>query len=42
MADWDRSHLWHPFTQQRDWCREEPVAIERAEGTDLIDDEGRR
>jgi adenosylmethionine-8-amino-7-oxononanoate aminotransferase len=42
VADWDRRHLWHPFTQQRDWCREEPVAIERAEGTDLIDAEGRR
>ena len=35
-------HLWHPFTQQRDWCREEPLVIERAEGTDLIDADGRR
>ena len=42
VADWDRRHLWHPFTQQLDWCREEPLAIERAEGTDLIDAEGRR
>jgi adenosylmethionine-8-amino-7-oxononanoate aminotransferase len=42
VADWDRDHLWHPFTQQLDWCREEPVAIERADGTDLIDAEGRR
>ena len=38
----DRRHLWHPFTQQRDWCAEEPLVIERAEGTDLIDGEGRR
>jgi adenosylmethionine-8-amino-7-oxononanoate aminotransferase len=42
VAEWDRRHLWHPFTQQLDWCREEPLAIERAEGTDLIDSEGRR
>ncbi len=42
VADWDRRHLWHPFTQQLDWCREEPLAIERAEGTDLIDADGRR
>jgi adenosylmethionine-8-amino-7-oxononanoate aminotransferase len=42
VADWDRRHLWHPFTQQLDWCREEPMAIERAEGTDLIDADGTR
>jgi adenosylmethionine---8-amino-7-oxononanoate aminotransferase len=38
----DHDHLWHPFTQQRDWCEDEPLVIERAEGTDLIDAEGRR
>jgi adenosylmethionine-8-amino-7-oxononanoate aminotransferase len=38
----DRDHLWHPFTQQRGWAREEPLIVERAEGTDLIDTEGRR
>ena len=42
VADLDHSHLWHPFTQQRDWCREEPVAIERGDGTNLVDSEGRR
>jgi adenosylmethionine---8-amino-7-oxononanoate aminotransferase len=42
VADLDHSHLWHPFTQQQDWCREEPLEIERAEGTDLIDVEGSR
>jgi adenosylmethionine---8-amino-7-oxononanoate aminotransferase len=38
----DRAHLWHPFTQQRDWAGEEPVIVERAEGTDLVDTHGRR
>ena len=38
----DHRHLWHPFTQQRDWCGEEPLVIERAEGTDLVDSDGRR
>jgi adenosylmethionine---8-amino-7-oxononanoate aminotransferase len=38
----DRAHLWHPFTQQRGWIDEQPVIVERAEGTDLIDVEGRR
>jgi adenosylmethionine-8-amino-7-oxononanoate aminotransferase len=38
----DRDHLWHPFTQQQDWCEEEPLVIERGEGCHLIDAEGRR
>jgi adenosylmethionine---8-amino-7-oxononanoate aminotransferase len=42
LVDLDRRHLWHPFTQQLDWTREEPLVIERAEGTDLIDSDGRR
>jgi adenosylmethionine-8-amino-7-oxononanoate aminotransferase len=40
-ADRDHRYLWHPFTQQQGWCEEEPLVIERAEGTDLIDAEGR-
>ena len=35
VAD-DRSCIWHPFTQQRSWAGEEPVIIERGEGTDLF------
>src|SRR5215208_5523296 len=38
----DHAHLWHPFTQQRDWVEEEPLMVEAAEGTELIDAEGRR
>jgi adenosylmethionine-8-amino-7-oxononanoate aminotransferase len=41
-AQLDQDHLWHPFTQQRGWVEEEPLMIERAEGTDLIDSDGRR
>jgi adenosylmethionine---8-amino-7-oxononanoate aminotransferase len=42
LAAADHAHLWHPFTQQRGWEAEEPLVIERAEGTDLIDTSGRR
>jgi adenosylmethionine-8-amino-7-oxononanoate aminotransferase len=42
LASADRAHLWHPFTQQRGWCEEEPLIVERAEGCHLIDAEGRR
>jgi adenosylmethionine-8-amino-7-oxononanoate aminotransferase len=38
----DRDHLWHPFTQQQGWVEEEPLMIERADGTQLIDSEGNR
>ncbi len=41
-AQLDRDHLWHPFTQQQGWCEEEPLLIERAEGSHLIATDGRR
>jgi adenosylmethionine---8-amino-7-oxononanoate aminotransferase len=41
LAAADRSYLWHPFTQQRGWASEHPVVVERGEGTDLIDTDGR-
>jgi adenosylmethionine-8-amino-7-oxononanoate aminotransferase len=42
LASADRAYLWHPFTQQRLWCAEEPLIVDRAEGTDLVDTDGRR
>ncbi len=42
LAAQDHAHLWHPFTQQQGWVGERPLVIERAEGTDLIDVDGRR
>ena len=41
-AQLDRDHLWHPFTQQRGWCEEDPLLIERAQGSHLIASDGRR
>lgn len=42
VKDLDRRLLWHPFTQMQDYEAEEPLVIERAEGTYLIDVDGRR
>ena len=42
LTELDQRHLWHPFTQQSDWCDEEPIVIERADGTELVDTDGRR
>jgi adenosylmethionine-8-amino-7-oxononanoate aminotransferase len=41
-AQLDQDHLWHPFTQQQGWSEEEPLVIERAEGSYVIDADGRR
>lgn len=41
LAALDRALLWHPFTQQQGWSEEEPLVVERAEGTTLYDTEGR-
>src|SRR4051794_15569483 len=37
----DRTYLWPPFTQQRGWAQEEPLMIERAHGSMLVDTAGR-
>jgi adenosylmethionine---8-amino-7-oxononanoate aminotransferase len=40
----DRKHIWHPFTHHGVWGSEaEPIVIiDRAEGNEIIDTEGRR
>ena len=38
----DKSHVWHPFTQMKEWLSSSPVIIERGEGNYLIDTDGRR
>lgn len=41
LVDKDHRHLWHPFTQMKDWLAEEPVIIESGEGVMLRDTKGR-
>jgi adenosylmethionine-8-amino-7-oxononanoate aminotransferase len=41
-SELDHRHLWHPFTQQREWCDRDPLVIERGTGAELVDSEGRR
>jgi len=38
----DKKYLWHPFTQMKDWLNDDPLIIERAEGSYLIDTHGKR
>ncbi len=37
----DKDFLWHPFTQMRDWLKDQPLIIEEAKGSYLKDTHGR-
>ncbi len=42
LAAWDRQYIWHPFTQMKDYMEDEPLIIERGEGSFLVDIDGNR
>jgi len=39
---WDKTYVWHPFTQMQQYCKEDPPIIERGEGSYLYDIQGRK
>src|ERR1700694_68794 len=41
LEQWDRDHVWHPFTQMQQYTAEPPLIIERAHGCFLGDMDGR-
>lgn len=43
LAELDKAHCWHPFTQMQAWCEEghEPIVLVDGEGAILRDSEGR-
>ncbi len=41
IAQLDHAHVWHPFTQMRDWLREEPIVLVEGKGAVLRDIRGR-
>lgn len=42
LAKTDHRYLWHPFTQQQEWCQEEPLMIVSGQGPYLFDINGHR
>jgi adenosylmethionine-8-amino-7-oxononanoate aminotransferase len=42
LQEWDKRHVWHPFTQMQDWQRDEQIIIAKGEGCWLIDVDGNR
>lgn len=41
LARLDHAHVWHPFTQMRDWLRTEPLVLVEGHGAVLRDTRGR-
>lgn len=41
LVDDDKKYLWHPFTQMKDWLKEEPLIIGEAKGCSVKDTKGR-
>jgi adenosylmethionine-8-amino-7-oxononanoate aminotransferase len=39
---WDAAHVWHPFTQMREYLATDPLVVVSGDGHYLIDDRGRR
>lgn len=42
LADLDHAHVWHPFTPMKQWRQQNPLIIDRGEGSYLIDTDGNR
>ena len=42
LKQMDKQYIWHPFTQMKDWEREEPLIIDSADGVYLKDIDGKR
>lgn len=41
LAQLDHAHVWHPFTQMRDWLKREPIVIVAGKGAVVRDVHGR-
>lgn len=41
LAQLDHQYVWHPFTQMRDWLKEEPIVLTEAKGAVLRDIKGK-
>lgn len=42
FAQLDHAHVWHPFTQMRDWLKREPIVITSGKGAVLRDVHGKQ
>ncbi|RPI54333.1 MAG: adenosylmethionine--8-amino-7-oxononanoate transaminase [Deltaproteobacteria bacterium] len=42
LLELDRRYLWHPYTQMKDFEKDNPLFVDRADGVFLFDVQGRR
>lgn len=42
LREWDRRHVWHPFTQMQDYVAQDNLVIDRGDGFYLVDVDGNR
>jgi adenosylmethionine-8-amino-7-oxononanoate aminotransferase len=42
LAALDHAHVWHPFTQMKDWLKQEPIVIVKGKRAILEDAQGRK
>ncbi len=42
LKDKDKQYVWHPFTQMKDWVKDDIIVIAAGEGSYLIDTDGKR
>jgi len=42
LLELDRRYLWHPYTQMKDFEKDDPLFVDRADGVFLFDAQGRR
>ena len=42
LAALDQRYVWHPFTQMKNWLKNEPIVITKGQGAELQDARGRK
>ncbi len=42
IGSYDKEFVWHPFTQMKEYQNNDPIVIERAEGSYIVDSDGKK
>ena len=42
LVQLDKAHVWHPFTQMKDWMNSNPIVLQSGKGAVLKDIHGKK